>query len=55
MKVTRKLIKNSKWGRSMMIPGMWLEQLRDRGIDPKEVVVEIFDDKLVIYPEKMKK
>lgn len=52
MRVTRKLIKNSKWGRSIMIPGMWLEQLRNRGIDPENVVIDITDDKLTIYPEK---
>jgi len=35
-----------------MIPGMWLEQLRNRGIDPENVVIDITDDKLTIYPEK---
>lgn len=38
-----------------MIPGMWLEQLRNKGIDPENVIIDIEEDKLTIYPEKTKK
>jgi hypothetical protein len=55
MRVTRKLIKNSKWGRSIMIPGMWLEQLRNRGIEPENVIIDIEEDKLIISLERKTK
>jgi len=58
MKVTRKLMHTSKLGRSLMIPSIFLEQFREKGIEVDFVIVDIKDDELVItpvLPEKKKK
>jgi hypothetical protein len=55
MRVTRTLIKTSKYGRSLMIPGIWLEQLRNRGIEPENVVIDIEEDRLIISLERKSK
>ena len=50
IEVERSLIKASKYGRSVMIPPTWLQHLKIQGHTVKKLKLEIYDDRIVIYP-----
>ncbi len=50
MEVIRKLIKTSKNGGAVTIPSVWLQHLKNEGIEPEKMKFQIYYDRIVIYP-----
>ena len=58
MRVKRRIIKQGRTARALILPGFWLESFREQGYDIQQVWVEIVEkDNLLITPilEKPKK